>query len=252
MRVGRRRIGFWGACVLLLALTSPARATGSNPPMSKAAKAKLDSGMKQFRAGHYDQATTAFEAGQRIEPRVEFSFALGQAARLSGNCQRAIDYFRAAIDVAAAGHSLEIDHRARQQIAHCQKVIRQGNPQERLKPLDQHAQVLQPLDQHAQVLQPLDQHAQVIQPLDEHAQVIQPLDEHAEVLKALDGHAEVVRPLDESSRASSRWYKKWWVWTAVAVVAVGVGLGVGLGVGGAHDVALPSGVPHQTVQFGAP
>jgi hypothetical protein len=52
-------------------------------------------GMELYNAGRYAEAAVELRAGQAIEPRPEFLYALGQCERNLRNCARAVEYYRA-------------------------------------------------------------------------------------------------------------------------------------------------------------
>jgi tetratricopeptide (TPR) repeat protein len=74
------------AIAVVCALTAPARA-------DETADAHLQDGLARYEAGDFAGAMDAFDAGYAVEPRPAFLFAAAQAARRSGDCRRAIDYY---------------------------------------------------------------------------------------------------------------------------------------------------------------
>jgi tetratricopeptide (TPR) repeat protein len=74
------------AIAVVCALTAPARA-------DETADAHLQDGLARYEAGDFAGAMAAFDAGYAVEPRPAFLFAAAQAARRSGDCRRAIDYY---------------------------------------------------------------------------------------------------------------------------------------------------------------
>jgi tetratricopeptide (TPR) repeat protein len=60
------------------------------PAMKPEAKRHLDAGLRAFAVQDYAQAISEFQAGFEIDPRREFLYALGQAERMSGDCEKAI------------------------------------------------------------------------------------------------------------------------------------------------------------------
>jgi tetratricopeptide (TPR) repeat protein len=54
----------------------------------------LSRGLEYYGQQRYERAIAQFERGYAVEPRREFLFALGQAARLSGDCASAVAYYR--------------------------------------------------------------------------------------------------------------------------------------------------------------
>src|SRR5829696_2468988 len=87
------RLGFVVACVVALAIT-PRAVHAEGPPMSPAAAALWTEGQALYEQGRYADAIARFERGRAIEPRPEFLYAQGQAARKAGDCRRAIELYR--------------------------------------------------------------------------------------------------------------------------------------------------------------
>lgn len=80
---------------------------------------RLAKGLELYRARDYDKAIAMFKEGYAIEPRREFLYALGQAERLSGDCESALVYYRNFLSrnppekaAAAAFEQIEVCERA--------------------------------------------------------------------------------------------------------------------------------------------
>src|SRR5579859_3277223 len=82
-------------CILLVC-----GAAGADEPAERKAHLFSDQGMERFRKGDYDAAITAFQSANALAPRPILLFNLGQAYRLKGDCRRALDSYRAYLDVA--------------------------------------------------------------------------------------------------------------------------------------------------------
>jgi tetratricopeptide (TPR) repeat protein len=91
--LGYARIGLRFALALMLVMSSSGIASAE--PMRPETRALYARGMELYNAGRYAEAAIELRAGQAIEPRPEFLYALGQAERNLKNCARAIDYYRA-------------------------------------------------------------------------------------------------------------------------------------------------------------
>jgi tetratricopeptide (TPR) repeat protein len=63
------------------------------PAVAGAADDQLALGLARYEAGDFEGAMDAFDAGYAVDPRPAFLFAAAQAARRSGDCRRAIDYY---------------------------------------------------------------------------------------------------------------------------------------------------------------
>src|SRR5690242_4138817 len=58
--------------------------------MKPEARAHLERGLRLYDAHDYAQAVDEFTRGFELDPRPEFLYALGQAERLSGDCEHAL------------------------------------------------------------------------------------------------------------------------------------------------------------------
>jgi tetratricopeptide (TPR) repeat protein len=82
--------------ILMVVATPVARAqtTPAPPPMNDEARAHYDRGLNLYAARDYAGAIRELEQGYAVEPRREFLFALAQAQRLAGDCQRAVPLYQ--------------------------------------------------------------------------------------------------------------------------------------------------------------
>jgi len=83
--------------------------------LAPAAKAKLDVGLVQYNAGHYEAAIVEFEEAYEIDPDPSLLFTWAQAERLADHCDAAVPRYRqfitsrpstAAVDLANNGIAL--------------------------------------------------------------------------------------------------------------------------------------------------
>jgi hypothetical protein len=113
---------------LLLALalglgTAPATTEGQREParlpLLPAAQAHLDRGVRHYGERRLDEAVREFAAGYELDPRPEFLYALGQAHRARGDCDRATGYYHAFLRTAPPPAQAE---KARVQLARCEQL----------------------------------------------------------------------------------------------------------------------------------
>jgi hypothetical protein len=113
-----------------LLLSAPVPAEPSTPPaMKSAARARLEAGMRHFRARAYEAAAREFREGYRIQPHRDFLYALGQSARLSNDCAGAIESYQAFLETNPPPNEAEM---ARYNIGRCRASLeaaeRMGTP----------------------------------------------------------------------------------------------------------------------------
>lgn len=77
------------AAILVLSLTSPAGAQKHNPAAAELKKAK-----SHFDLQEYDLAEAALKEAYRLDPKSETLYAIAQAQRLGGACDRAITSYK--------------------------------------------------------------------------------------------------------------------------------------------------------------
>jgi len=93
-----------------------AAVVGAAPGHDPRADAQLALAMKLYSQGLLDQAVAAVRAGQAIEQRREFLYALGQIERRRGHCLQAVEYYKRYLDT----HPPSADEAAaRTQIERC-------------------------------------------------------------------------------------------------------------------------------------
>src|SRR4051812_16384314 len=109
------------ACLLaIVVVVSPAIARADIAPP---AKAHLDAGLAQYKAGHYESAIGEFEAAYEIDPDPQLLFAWAQAERLADHCASAIPRYPKYI---ASKPSAEAADLANNGIALCEAKAQPG------------------------------------------------------------------------------------------------------------------------------
>lgn len=78
-------------CWLLLGAASPPHKT---TPVKPEALAHFRQGQQLFLEKHYADAAKELAAGYALDPRTEYLYALGQAYRLAGQCDKAIEVYK--------------------------------------------------------------------------------------------------------------------------------------------------------------
>jgi len=106
------------ALLALLAVPAVAHAE-----LSAAAKAKLDIGLAQYTAGHYEAAIVELEAAYEIDPDPSLLFTLAQAERLAGHCDEAVPRYRQFISSRPSVDAVEL---ANNGIALCKAAAPKG------------------------------------------------------------------------------------------------------------------------------
>lgn len=72
-------------------------AAHSRPGMKPAARARLQTGMKLYEQGHYEEAIAELREGLAIDPQPDILYALGQAERKRGDCAHAIEHYQSCL-----------------------------------------------------------------------------------------------------------------------------------------------------------
>jgi tetratricopeptide (TPR) repeat protein len=103
-----------------LAALVPCEALAAPPRMKAAARRHLDRGMTHYQGRKFDEAIKELKKGQRIDPRPEFLYALGQAYRAKGDCAEAIRYYESFLETAPPEQQLEA---ARRNIERCKELL---------------------------------------------------------------------------------------------------------------------------------
>jgi tetratricopeptide (TPR) repeat protein len=83
-------------CLVIALASSVARAAPAHDPSS--ASSHLERGIKLVAAGDLDGAIVELEKAYELDPRPDVCYALGQALRKNKRCDRAIVYFRRAVE----------------------------------------------------------------------------------------------------------------------------------------------------------
>ena len=126
-RLARAPIAFTALLALWLAAPAAAQPAPSEPPPAPDVVANnlLRLGLERYEHGNLIGAIEAFERGYAVEPRPEFLFALGQAHRRRGDCDRADRYFG---EFLATGPSAGQADAARGQLARCEPAPPRRTP----------------------------------------------------------------------------------------------------------------------------
>ena len=95
------------------------------PAMKPEAKQHLDAGLRAFAVQDYAHAIAEFQAGFEIDPRREFLYALGQAERMSGDCEKAIRSYDAFLQTNPPDRQAEP---ARQNLKRCREELAAKTP----------------------------------------------------------------------------------------------------------------------------
>jgi tetratricopeptide (TPR) repeat protein len=80
---------------LLAFLGAFARAESPGSTLRAEARVHYERGLKLYEHGRYDQAIDELRAGLALDPQPELLYALGQAERKSGHCERALEHYQA-------------------------------------------------------------------------------------------------------------------------------------------------------------
>ena len=88
------------AVVAVVVLGGPAAAQTAargRAGMKPAARARLQTGMKLYEQGHYEEAIAELREGLAIDPQPDILYALGQAERKRGDCAHAIEHYQSCL-----------------------------------------------------------------------------------------------------------------------------------------------------------
>jgi len=91
-----RLLGFVLVFVLAV-VAAPLRAAADAGIMRPEARAHYDRGLKLYQRHAYDDAIAELRAGLAIDPQPEILYALGQAERRRGHCDRAVEYYQSCL-----------------------------------------------------------------------------------------------------------------------------------------------------------
>ncbi len=102
--------------VAAVALVAAPPAAGAEPPRTMRAEARVhyERGLRLYERRQYDDAIVELRAGLAVDPQPEILYALGQAERRRGHCDRAIEYYQSCLalvkdPVAAAAVKVQIE-----------------------------------------------------------------------------------------------------------------------------------------------
>ncbi len=120
-----RLVGILAAVVVVVAASAGGRAAADARAMKPEARAHYERGLKLYERRQYDDAVVELRAGLAIDPQPELLYALGQAERRRGHCERAIEYYQSCLGLVkdpAAAAALRV------QIERCK--VTEGEPKE--------------------------------------------------------------------------------------------------------------------------
>jgi tetratricopeptide (TPR) repeat protein len=111
--------------VLLVALAGVAIAQPRSAPMKPDARFHFDRGLRLYEHHQYEDAIAELRAALSIDPQPDILYALGQAERRRGNCERAIEYYSSCLALVkdpAAAAAVKV------QIERCQVATGEPKP----------------------------------------------------------------------------------------------------------------------------
>jgi tetratricopeptide (TPR) repeat protein len=82
---------------VLVVVAVPPRARCDARGMRPDARTHYDRGLKLYQRHQYDDAIAELRAGLAIDPQPEILYALGQAERRRGHCDRAVEYYQSCL-----------------------------------------------------------------------------------------------------------------------------------------------------------
>lgn len=107
---------------------APTRAQANGPYTNDEARSKYEEAVAAFKAGEYERAIAAFEQSYELSKEPILLFNIGQAHRLSGNCAKALDYYKRYRESLGADQPLA---GYRDAIARCEQVLKKTQEVER-------------------------------------------------------------------------------------------------------------------------
>jgi tetratricopeptide (TPR) repeat protein len=110
-----------GALLALLPRDAPA----APPRMKPQARRHLDRGMIHYQEKAFDKALRELKRGQKLDPRPEFLYALGQVYRAKGDCPEAIKHYEAFMETAPPPKQAEA---AKANIERCKEALAPAKP----------------------------------------------------------------------------------------------------------------------------
>lgn len=121
------RSSSWRFGIRCLVGFSTAATIAAAEPELPEARAHLERGMRHYEAQDYERAVSEFRAGYTLEPHRHFLYAIGQAERMRGNCERAIAAYNSFLRTNPPTSEAE---RASQNIERCEASLAQTPPPE--------------------------------------------------------------------------------------------------------------------------
>jgi tetratricopeptide (TPR) repeat protein len=85
------------AILVAMLLTCVAYAQAPGTSLKPEARAHYRRGLELYQHGQFDAAISELREGLAIDPQPELLYALGQAERKSGHCDRAVEHFQACL-----------------------------------------------------------------------------------------------------------------------------------------------------------
>jgi len=110
---------------VLLAALAPREAPAAPPRMKPLARRHLDRGMIHYQDKAFDKAITELKKGQKLDPRPEFLYALGQVYRAKGDCPEAVKHYEAFLETAPPPKQAEA---AKANIERCKEALAAAKP----------------------------------------------------------------------------------------------------------------------------
>jgi tetratricopeptide (TPR) repeat protein len=83
--------------VAMLLICAAAHAQAPGTSLKPEARAHYRHGLELYQKGQFDAAIVELREGLAIDPQPELLYALGQAERKSGHCDRAVEHFQACL-----------------------------------------------------------------------------------------------------------------------------------------------------------
>jgi tetratricopeptide (TPR) repeat protein len=122
----RRRLARLAIVAVVLAIS--AAASAEPRPMAAKAKVEMDRGDRSYAARDYAGAIAAYEAGFAVDPHPDFLYKKGQALRLLGKCEAAIQAYQGFL---ASSPPLVESERTHRNITRCQAQLLAARPVEK-------------------------------------------------------------------------------------------------------------------------
>ncbi len=129
------------ALLLLLTALNASATEAPLRPMLPAAAQYLRSGLERFEQKDYAGAVHDFEAGWAIDPHPDFLYAMGQAERMNGRCDLAINHYGAYLLQVTSKAQVAA---ARLQLERCEKALKKEQNEARAEPSAPPPQLLLP------------------------------------------------------------------------------------------------------------